>query len=523
MQLTKRTPQLVLLLTLALSSISVIQAKPSPGFWDDLWKNAGDAGKTIVDGLTNATKDGIDAGKTIVDGLSNATKNGIDTGKNIADGLADAAKDGANAAKDAVDGLIDTKHQFLDDVKQISDNLTQAIASSVKNSFSNLTSTLSSSIQKLESLAASEGNFIKRIALNNGLNALKGLASQAAQLGLQLADLKAKIAGSAVEDVNDALKDLKQWGEDQLSRVANLTEGAALDVAKGLINDLIDGFSNSVEDLKQLEKVKLEFLEGLIDNIESYQLAADDLINSLNLCKGRTAFVCKLNIDHCVDKLPSAASLKALIQKGEELAKTAVVINARVAQLLLQLEKDKLALAAKIAQIIADLLLGGRSAASSSAAPDSDSDGSSSSAPDSSSPSSDDSASSSSAPDSSSPGADSSSPSSDDSASSSDAPESSSPGPDDSGASSSTSESTTQRSGCATEPETTSAAPEESTTEEEESTSEESTTEEESTTDENNSSPAAEEESSSAANQASSSSANQAQGSSSTEASRSGC
>lgn len=519
MQLTKRTPQLVLLLTLALSSVSVIQAKPSPGFWDDLWKNAGDAGKTIVDGLTNATKDGIDAGKTIVDGLSNATKNGIDTGKNIADGLADAAKDGANAAKDAVDGLIDTKHQFLDDVKQISDNLTQAIASSVKNSFSNLTSTLSSSIQKLESLAASEGNFIKRIALNNGLNALKGLASQAAQLGLQLADLKAKIAGSAVEDVNDALKDLKQWGEDQLARVANLTEGAALDVAKGLINDLIDGFSNSVEDLKQLEKVKLEFLEGLIDNIESYQLAADDLINSLNLCKGRTAIVCKLNIDHCVDKLPSAASLKALIQKGEELAKTAVVINARVAQLLLQLEKDKLALAAKIAQITADLLLGGRTAASSSTAPDSDSDGSSSSAPD----SSDDSASSSSAPDSSSPGPDSSSPSSDDSASSSDAPESSSPGPDDSGASSSTSESTTQRSGCATEPETTSAAPEESTTEVEESTSEESTTEEESTTDEDNSSPAAEEESSSAANQASSSSANQAQGSSSTEASRSGC
>ncbi|KAH8403328.1 hypothetical protein KR222_010829, partial [Zaprionus bogoriensis] len=337
---TKRTPLALLLFTLCLSC-SEIRAKPTLGFWQDVWNNAGETGKNIIDALNNATKEGVDA------------------------------------AKDAFEGLHNTNHQFLSDAKQINENLTIAIANTVKSSFQNLTSSLADSIQEFQSVIAKEKNFIKRNALKEGLAALQKLSATADALKSGVLNLKAQIGDSIVGEVNDALKDLKQWGEDELARVANLTNGEGVPAAKELIDGLIDSYNKQADSLQQFEKVKADYLEQLVDTIQEYQRVANDLVKAMASCKLSLSLSCKFSIDVNVEQLNSAISgLQALLAKGEELAKTAVYVKARAAEILAQLAKDKLAFDAKIAQLIADILAG-RAASSSSSAPSADDESSS--------------------------------------------------------------------------------------------------------------------------------------------------
>ncbi|XP_034475281.1 uncharacterized protein LOC117782300 isoform X3 [Drosophila innubila] len=304
MQLTKGT---FLLLTLCLSC-GDIWAKPSLDLLQDIWNGLGDATHDILDELATATKNGAEITKDLLGDLNNAAESAL--------------------------------HNTL----EISEQISNAISEALNANLNNLSTTLQSTLTDLETLVSEETNRIKRNALTSGLDALKVLNSNIDNLKEELSNISEQIGGTVESQVNEAIKELQEWGENQLERVNNKTAGAGTEQANDLIQSVILRFNHALsKSLEELDILTTLFERDVNEAIETYTRYARELIDQMNRCKAAPAVLCRININILSEKvLTSTNQLIRLRRSGQQLIESGLYATQRVENLLTQLVKDML-------------------------------------------------------------------------------------------------------------------------------------------------------------------------------------
>ncbi|KAH8273829.1 hypothetical protein KR044_001573, partial [Drosophila immigrans] len=327
MHLTKGT---FLLLTLCLSCTG-IWAKPSLAIVTDLLNGLGDATGGIIEGFKHATKDG------------------------------------AELTLETLGELHDTKSNFLSNALEIAANLSNAISDSLTSNLQNLTTSLQTSLTELETIVSSETNRVKKKALQDALAALNVLNSTAVKLQAELADISEKIGGTIDTQVQEAIEELKQWGEEQLKRVDENTGGAGVAQAKDLINAVVNNaIRNLQKSLEEVATLKSLFELQVNNAIEKQHKLAKELIAQMKRCSSISAIRCQLALADLTQKVLAATyELKALQRKGQELIASGVYTSLRVKQLLAQIAKEKAKCVLKLDGIIKDNKVDTTTAASS--------------------------------------------------------------------------------------------------------------------------------------------------------------
>ncbi|XP_064547645.1 uncharacterized protein LOC135434852 [Drosophila montana] len=301
------------------------------------------ASPTASDGASSAESDGAsDAASIFGDILSRLG----DRSRSLLEGIFNATQNGAALGEDILDGLNDKKAAFLADITQLGKDLSSAISDALITGLADLTTNLQGNITDLEGKIKGEKNLIKKKALDNGLAALKNLNSTAFELQSALSNLNSKLAEELSDQVQEAIDDLLAWKIQQLERVNNATDGAGLPQATGIINLLIQRYTQNLHrTLRNFELRKSQFEKQVNDKINKYTQIARALIDEMNQCLNGpiSALRCRANTAGLTRKLNNAQNeLKKLLRQSQKLIKAGVHASKNIASLLKQLAKDKL-------------------------------------------------------------------------------------------------------------------------------------------------------------------------------------
>ncbi|XP_030561788.1 uncharacterized protein LOC115763388 [Drosophila novamexicana] len=303
MQSTKGT---LLLLTLCLGA-GGIWAKPSSAIFEDVWADLKDGGNSIIEGLREATNDGAAIGKNLLDSLKS------------------------------------TNEKFLDDVSQLGEDLSNAISEALSTGLKDLSQDLAGNITAFKGEIDAEKNLIKRGALKNGIAALEELSSVVDELKSGVSNISQKLGEKVHIQLNETLNDLLSWGEEQLDRVDEGTDGAGVPQANELITQLVDRHvQNLINIVEELEVKKSLLEQKLNDKISEYAGYAKDLIDAMNSCRGLSIIRCRSRIEEAIENLSDARNeLKILLKKGNSLLEAGLFASDSIVALINQLAKDK--------------------------------------------------------------------------------------------------------------------------------------------------------------------------------------
>ncbi|XP_017856687.1 PREDICTED: serine-rich adhesin for platelets-like [Drosophila arizonae] len=305
-------------------------------------------------GTSNGSSSGASNGAS--SGASNGASNGGSSGsssgasneasllsrlresaKNRFKELLNGSTDGAGL-QDLFQDVQDAKGQFLDDVTQFGKQISGAISDSLTSQLDNI----SGRIKDLEGKSKVELNPLKRTTLTSGLAALKELYSTASNVKSAYLDVSNKISED-MGKVNNTLNALLLWAEEQLQRVNSKTNGAGVEKATNIIQEVLTrSIPNLIDAVSDMELRKIELVQQILSNF-NYIEDATALIDKLNQCQYGpiSAVQCAARVKESVEKLSIGKSkLEIALKNSKALITTSWYESISSSSLLKQLADD---------------------------------------------------------------------------------------------------------------------------------------------------------------------------------------
>lgn len=198
---------------------------------------------------------------------------------------------------------------------------TAALSEDLTTLLDDQTTKLTAAITELDPLVTKEVNSDRKKSLKTGQDALKVLQTNAERLQKELTKINDELKETSKEDIDDKIKDLKTWEEEQLKRVNAKTGGPGNKTAKELTQTIINRYNYSLpKSLEEQTILTTQFEKDCTATINIYIKYATTLITQMKGCKDVTASRCRENIVTSSEKvLTSSNQLTRLIKSSKQL------------------------------------------------------------------------------------------------------------------------------------------------------------------------------------------------------------
>ncbi|KAM8715787.1 hypothetical protein ACLKA7_002778 [Drosophila subpalustris] len=218
-----------------------------------------------------------------------------------------------------------------------------AVSETLITNLEDLAKTLTGNLTELDAVVTAETDPVKIKALNSGQTVLKGLYTNLENLQNELAEINDKINDTIGEQIETAITDLQTWGEEQLQRVNESTDGAGVPQANGLIANVINRYTSALpRTLNELNFLNRTFESNVNNAIDDYTKFARALIDQMNTCTNQTRNRCKDNIAILSAKVrTSTGRLNRIVRSGNQLVASGDRATKNFENLGTKLEKDQ--------------------------------------------------------------------------------------------------------------------------------------------------------------------------------------
>ncbi|XP_030246692.1 uncharacterized protein LOC115565625, partial [Drosophila navojoa] len=317
--------------------------------------NGASSGASNESGTSNGALSGASNQSGTSNGFNDIWGDLKDGGKSIIEGLRNATQDGAAINKDLLDQLGSANENFLKDASQLGKDISNGLSESLTTGIKDLSQNLTSSITRFKQNVATEKNPIKRKALSSGLEVLEQLNTVATDLKHHHFDINQKLAKKVNDQLAEIPNEVLSWSKEQLDRVENASDETGLKQAQDIITKFISSFSEDLNAvLVELDVKKSLYEQKLNDKIHEYSEFVRKLIEDMNSCSGISIFKCRSLIEESMENLRNAkADLLNLLTEGNTLVEAGVNATVSIESLIKNLAENKLKFEKDLVDIIA--------------------------------------------------------------------------------------------------------------------------------------------------------------------------
>ncbi|XP_043656932.1 uncharacterized protein LOC122622512 [Drosophila teissieri] len=302
------TKSAVFLLALAISASCVV-ATPNLGFLDDVFETLNRTGQEIISGFVDATKNGTAIAGEFLDSIRNSsiqyTHETVEFAHKIANAVHIAATEGIIDFSEALRAAIDRVHQEIDRVR----------------------------------------NILQRKTLKDALATLQTINASVADLEIAVNNLNDRIEEKKEQYSLIIQEQWSQWGDAQLKRVDEQTNGVGNEEAEEILDELVSRYSGYLHScIEELQVQQATYEQNVHEAVVKYYNATNNLTAQIELCaQSNLNFLsCRRGIEKAIRGLASApADLITLKLQGIRLLAIGLNASGCVGQTLAQHELEK--------------------------------------------------------------------------------------------------------------------------------------------------------------------------------------
>ncbi|EDW88290.1 uncharacterized protein LOC6527488 [Drosophila yakuba] len=313
------TKSAVFLLALAISASCVV-ATPHLEILNDVFEAFNTTGQQIISGLVDATKNGTAIAGEFLDSIRNSsaqyTHETVEFAHKIADAVHRAATEGISDFSEALRAAIDRLHQEIDRVR----------------------------------------NILQRQTLKNALAKLQTINAAVTDLEIAVNNLNDRIDEKKEQYSLIIQEKWSQWGDAQLKRVDEQTNGVGNEEAEEILDELVSRYSAYLHScLEELQAQQASYEQNVHEAVVKYHNATNNLAAQIELCaESNLNFLsCSYGINRALRGLASApADLISLKLQGIRLLAIGLNASGCVGQTLAQYELEKPSVERELDEII---------------------------------------------------------------------------------------------------------------------------------------------------------------------------